>query len=381
MRRLLALLITSTVALPAAAGPRARELGIPFDGAPGRYDAITDVPGVEVGETTIVSGEKAEAVRTGVTVIWPQGKVNGFVPAAWFSFNGNGEMTGTAWVDESGALWGPVALTNTYSVGLVRDAIIDYGKKRFPGKAVDGSDDAFGLPVVAETWDWLLNDTYAFAVKKEHVFAALDGAKGGPVAEGSVGGGTGMTCFEFKCGTGTASRRFMLFGKEYTLGVLVQANFGARDDLLVKGVPVGREMKDLMPVEFPGAKKRDGSIIIVIATDAPLLPHQLKRVAKRAAVGVGMTGGVGRNSSGDIYLAFSTAVPEAGQDGLERWKALPTGDDSINALFYATIQASEEAVLNALVAGRTMEGYLGSKAYGIPLDRLAALLKARGQLK
>lgn len=363
-----------------AGKPRARQWGIPFDGTPGKYNAITDVAGVEVGHVTLISGEKAAAIRTGVTAVWPQGKVNGNVPASWFALNGNGEMTGTAWVDEAGLLNGPIVLTNTYSVGIARDAVIEWGRNHFPPKLTSGDDDAFGLPVVTETFDWLLNNAFAFAVRKEHVFQALDSAAGGFVAEGNVGGGTGMTCFEFKCGIGTSSRKVSLFSKEYTLGVLVQANFAARNELRVKGVPVGQKITDLMPIEA-SPQKKDGSIIVIIATDAPLLPHQLKRVAKRATIGVGNTGGTGRNSSGDIFFAFSTAIPKAGVDnGLDAWKALPA-DDTINALFTATIQATEEAVLNALVAGETMEGYRGNKAFAIPHERLRNLLKEYGRVQ
>jgi L-aminopeptidase/D-esterase-like protein len=357
--------------------PRARDLGIPFDGTPGSYNAITDVSGVEVGLTTLISGKGALAVgkgpvRTGVTAVFPRGKELGNqVFAAWFTLNGNGEMTGTTWLEESGFLEGPVMITNTHSVGAVHDAVIAWQiarmGKRFP---------SWSLPVVAETWDGELNDINGFHVKPEHVFEALDGAKPGPVAEGNVGGGTGMIVHQFKGGTGTSSRRAEIHKAAYTVGVLVQANYGARSQLTIAGVPVGREIQDLMPE----VKEEDGgSIIVIIATDAPLLPHQLKRIAERASLGIGKTGGIGGNGSGDIFVAFSTANPDAhGSSSLARLEMLP--NDWINPLFAATVQATEEAIINAMIAAETMEGVNGNTVYAIPHERLRSILKKYNRL-
>jgi L-aminopeptidase/D-esterase-like protein len=352
--------------------PRARDLGIPFEGTPGTYNAITDVVGVEVGLTTLISGQGALVVgkgpvRTGVTAVFPRGKASANqVFAAWFTLNGNGEMTGTTWLDESGVLEGPVMITNTHSVGVVHDAVIAWQLQRQGRKFPTWS-----LPVVAETWDGELNDINGFHVKPEHVFEALDGAKSGPVAEGNVGGGTGMIVHEFKGGTGTSSRLVTIRAAAYTLGVLVQANYGLRSQLTIAGVPVGREIEDLRP----RVKRGDaGSIIAVIATDAPLLPHQLKRIAERASLGVGKTGGIGGNGSGDIFIAFSTANPSApGAAGLASLTMLP--NDWINPLFAATVQATEEAVINAMIAAETMEGVNGNTVYAIPHERLRAILK------
>ena len=352
--------------------PRARDLGIPFDGTPGTYNAITDVAGVEVGLTTLISGKGALTVgkgpvRTGVTAVFPRGKTSGNqVFAAWFTLNGNGEMTGTTWLEESGFLEGPVMITNTHSVGVVHDAVIAWQLKRLGKKFPTWS-----LPVVAETWDGELNDIDGFHVKPEHVFEALDGAKPGPVAEGNVGGGTGMIVHEFKGGTGTASRLVEVRTAAYTVGVLVQANYGLRNQLTIAGVPVGREIDDLRPRVRRGD---GGSIIAVIATDAPLLPHQLKRIAERASLGVGKTGGIGGNGSGDIFIAFSTANPDApGAADLASIVMLP--NDWINPLFAATVQATEEAVINAMIAAETMEGVNGNTVYAIPHERLKSILK------
>ncbi len=359
------------------AKPRARDLGIPFDGKPGRFNAITDVAGVEVGMTTLISGSGPLVVgqgpvRTGVTAVIPRGKDKlNQVFAAWFTLNGNGEMTGTTWLDESGFLEGPVLITNTHSVGVVRDAVIAWQFNRLGDKFP-----AWSLPVVAETWDGDLNDINGFHVKPEHVFQALDGAASGPVAEGNVGGGTGMIVHGFKGGTGTSSRVVSIQPYTYTLGVLVQANYGSRGQLVIAGVPVGQEIQDLRPA---GGAEDAGSIIAVIATDAPLLPHQLKRIAERATLGIGRTGGIGSNSSGDIFIAFSTANPgAAGSSDLIKLNMLP--NDWINPLFTATIQAVEEAVLNAMIAAETMEGINGHVVYAIPHDRLRAILKAHGRL-
>jgi D-aminopeptidase len=380
----------------AQASMRARDLGVPFDGTPGPLNAITDIAGVEVGQVTLISGEGALVVgkgpvRTGVTTILPRGRASTDpVFAGWFALNGNGEMTGTTWVEESGFLEGPVSITNTHSVGVVRDAVIGWMIRR-------PSAQPWALPVVAETYDGLLNDVNGFHVKAEHTIRALDGAAGGPVAEGSVGGGTGMVCFGFKGGIGTSSRRFNLQNATYTVGVLVQCNAGRRSELRIAGAPVGREISDLTACQTnPGiatglargmrscdgaataadGERREGagSIIVVVATDAPLVGQQLRRLAVRAALGVGVTGGKGENSSGDLMIAFSTANPRAAQDsGRVRVEMLP--NDLMNPLFYGTVQATEEAIVNAMVAARTMTGANGVRMYGLPHDRLRAALK------
>ncbi|CAN5286736.1 P1 family peptidase [soil metagenome] len=337
--------------------PRARNLGIPFDGAPGRFNAITDVGGVEVGFTTLISGDGKLVggkgpIRTGVTAIFPQGRsFRRRVFAAWHTLNGNGEMTGTTWVEESGGLGTPVVITNTHSVGVVRDAVIEWNAKRGTGEGYSGD---FSLPLVAETWDGFLNDINGFHVKKEHVFQALDTAKSGPVAEGNVGGGTGMITQGFKGGTGTSSRVLAQDEGGYTVGALVQANYGRRDLLRIAGVPAGQEIRDLMP-ERGKLNDGAGSIIVVIATDAPLLPHQLKRLVKRVSLAVGVMGGRGEDSSGDIFIAFSTANPEASKiEGTAQLTMLP--NERINPLFRATVNATEESIVNALVAAETMKG-------------------------
>src|SRR5574338_859653 len=356
---------------------RARELGLSalIGGRAGARDAITDVRGVEVGATTLIEGEGALVVgkgpvRTGVTIVHPRGRSNPDpVFGAWFTLNGNGEMTGTTWLEEGGILEGPIGITNTHSVGVVRDAILQWQASR-PGLQ------PWGLPVVAETYDGELNDINGFHVKPTPVFTALDGASGGPVAEGNVGGGTGMRCLGFKAGTGTASRVLEAQAGGYTVGVLVQCNFGLRADLRVAGVPVGQEITDLRPCialgdatirpELPrcdAAREQaaapqegeTGSIIVVVATDAPLLPHQLKRIATRVALGVGRTGGYAGNGSGDIFVAFSTAnAKTATADGPVRVDMLT--NDRLNPLFVATVQATEEAILNAMLAAETMTG-------------------------
>jgi D-aminopeptidase len=361
----------AAVAYVATGVIRARDLGIPFEGTPGELNAITDVHGVEVGHTTLVEGEGKLVVgqgpvRTGVTAILPLGKDNSNtpVPAAMFSFNGNGEMTGSEWVEESGFLEGPVLLTNTHSVGVVHDAIVDWGNRKFPNTQY------FSLPVVGETWDGELNDINGFHVKKEDVFHALDGAKSGAVAEGNVGGGTGMRAFGFKAGIGTASRVLVKSADGFCVGVLVQANFGSRENLMVAGVPVGKEITDLQPVIHRNSK-REGSILVVIATNAPLLPQQLKRLAKRAALGVARTGGVSTNSSGDLFIAFSTAVP-ARSEGRQHWSTL--ANDDLDPLLAATVEATEEAIINALVAAKTMRGINDNTIYALPHDRLREIL-------
>lgn len=374
------ILILSLELLVAQKKPRARDLGIPFEGTPGPANAITDVWGVEVGYATIISGNGKLVVgkgpvRTGVTAIFPQGKeFRERVFAAWFTLNGNGEMTGTTWVEESGCLGSPIMITNTHSVGVVRDAVIEWNAKRGTGEGYSGD---FSLPVVAETWDGFLNDINGFHVTKEHVFQALESAASGAVAEGNVGGGTGMVAHGFKGGTGTASRKLDEKAGGFTVGVLVQANYGSRELLRIAGVPVGKEIKDPMP-ERGKALDGSGSIIVVVATDAPLLPHQLKRIVTRVALGVGVMGGRGENSSGDIFIAFSAANPEAGKTSdLAKLTMLP--NERIGPLFRATVDATEEAIVNAMVAAETMTGVNGNTVYALPHGRLKEVLKKYGR--
>jgi D-aminopeptidase len=358
---------------PPSTAIRARALGIPFDGTPGKFNAITDVAGVEVGYTTLISGEgKLEVgkgpVRTGVTAIIPRGhdSLNDPVYAGVFSLNGNGEMTGTAWVEESGFLEGPVVITNTHSVGVARDAVI---KWRLAHGAADKTGYWWSLPVVAETWDGWLNDINGFHVKPEDVAHALDTAQGGPVAEGSVGGGTGMICYEFKGGTGTASRMLNQKNGGYTVGALVQANCGRRPQLTIAGVPVGKEI--------PGSvyPKETGSIIIVVATDAPLLPGQLKRLARRASLGLARTGSISGNGSGDLFLAFSTANPGAANPEQPTQTVQTVPNDRLDPVFEATVQAVEEAIVNALIDNHDMIGRDNHKVEALPHDRLREALK------
>jgi D-aminopeptidase len=363
--------------------PRARDLGIPFDGTPGPLDAITDVKGVEVGQVTLITGSgKLEVgkgpVRTGVTAILPRGRESSDpVFAGWFSLNGNGEMTGTTWVEESGFLEGPVMITNTHSVGVVRDAVIAWRVKR---GGPDESGYWWSLPVVAETYDGFLNDVNGFHVKPEHAFQALDNARSGRVAEGNVGGGTGMVCYEFKGGIGTASRKLDERSGGYTVGVLVQCNCGGREQLRIAGVPVGREISGNKV--WSGAASFNqadtGSIIITVATDAPLLPHQLKRLARRASLGLARTGSTSGNGSGDIFIAFSTANPRAARpSGLPQLTMLP--NDRMDALFAATVEATEEAIVNALVAAETMTGADNHTVIALPHEGVKALLKKYGR--
>ncbi|MGB5007000.1 MAG: P1 family peptidase [Ferruginibacter sp.] len=363
---------------------RARDIGIPFDGTPGKYNAITDVKGVEVGYSTIISGTGKNIrgkgpVRTGVTAILPRGRNNNPVYANWYTLNGNGEMTGTTWVTESGFLEGPVMITNTNSVGVVRDAVLKWYVKTGWYK----EDFWYTYPVVAETYDGFLNDIYGFHVKESHAFEALDNAKSGLIAEGNVGGGTGMMCLGFKGGTGTSSRVVKIKDSTYTVGVLVQSNFGGKYNFTIAGVPVGRELKDTLNYEFkapPSYQPGDGSIIVVVATDAPLLPHQLKRIATRVSLGIGIVGGRGNNGSGDIFIAFSTANPTAFQrEDLTKIDELP--NDMLDPLFSATVQATEEAIINAMVAAETMEGINGNKAYGLPHKLVMDVLKKYNRLK
>ncbi len=364
---------------PKTPAVRARALGIPFDGTPGKLNAITDVAGVEVGFTTLISGEgKLEVgkgpVRTGVTAIIPRGhaSLNDPVYAGTFSLNGNGEMTGTAWVEESGFLEGPVMITNTHSVGVVRDAVIAW---RLAHGAADKTGYWWSLPVVAETWDGWLNDINGFHVKPEDVAHALDTARGGPVAEGSVGGGTGMICYEFKGGTGTASRVLEKKDGGYTIGALVQANCGRRSQLTIAGVPVGKEIPGFV---YP---KDTGSIIIVIATDAPLLPGQLKRLARRASLGLARTGSVSGNGSGDLFLAFSTANPGAGNPEKPTQTIQTVPNDLLDPIFAATVQAVEEAIVNALIDNHDIIGRDRHKVDALPHDRLRAVLKKYNRLE
>lgn len=380
---LIVCLLLAATALAQTPKPRARDLKIPFDGKPGKFNAITDVPGIEVGHKTIIKGSgKLEVgkgpARTGVTAIFPLGK-NSMerVFASWFTLNGNGEMTGTTWLNESGCLGSPILITNTHSVGTVRDAVIQWyvDKKKSDG----GYSGDFSLPVVAETWDGFLNDINGFHVKQQDVFEAMEGAQSGPVAEGNVGGGTGMVVHGFKGGIGTSSRLVETKIGNYTVGVLVQANYGSRYQLNIAGVPVGKEITDLMPAEGK-ADEDQGSIIVVVATDAPFLPHQLNRLVKRVSLGVGIMGGRGGNSSGDIFIAFSTANPEVGSmDKLANLKMFP--NEMINPFFEAVAQATEESIVNAMIAAETMEGINGNKVYAIPHDRLIAVMKKYNRLK
>jgi len=369
----------------AAQKPRARDIGIPFDGIPGKFNAITDVAGVEVGYSTIISGSGKNflgkgPVRTGVTAILPRGRNNNPVFANWYSLNGNGEMTGTTWVSESGFLETPIMITNTNSVGVVRDAVL----KWFVDKHWYKEDFWYTYPVVAETYDGFLNDIYGFHVKESNAFEALNTAASGLLKEGNVGGGTGMMCLGFKGGTGTSSRVVKIKDSTYTVGVLVQSNFGGKRNLKIAGVPVGFELKDTLNYEFKAApsyrQEGDGSIIVVVATDAPLLPHQLKRIAARVPLGIGIVGGRGENGSGDIFIAFSTANKTAFQrDKFSDIVELP--NDLINPLFEATVQAVEEAIINAMVAAETMEGINGNKAYALPHKMVIDILKKYNRIK
>lgn len=369
--------------------PRARDLGVPFSGTTGKFNAITDVKGVEVGYSTLIEGEGENNVgegpiRTGVTAIFPRGKAKKFSPvyANWYSLNGNGEMTGTTWVTESGFLETPIMITNTNSVGVVRDAVLKwYVDTDWYG----GEDWWYTYPVVAETYDGFLNDIYGFHVKEENVLEAIKNSSSGQIAEGNVGGGTGMMCLGFKGGTGTASRVLKIKDSTYTIGVLVQSNFGSKKNLSIAGVPVGIELKDTLNYKFnapPKSRRQegDGSIIVVLATDAPLLPHQLKRIAQRIPLGIGVVGGRGSNGSGDIFLAFSTANENAfNRDETATVISMP--NDKMTPLFEATVQAVEEAIINAMIAAETMEGINSNKAYALPHDLLIKTLKKYNRLK
>jgi len=366
---------------------RARDLGIPFEGTPGKFNAITDVPGVEVGYTTLISGEgKLEVgkgpVRTGVTAILPRGhaSLNDPVYAGFFSLNGNGEMTGTAWVDESGFLEGPIIMTNTHSVGVARDAVIAW---RVNHGAADKTGYWWSLPVVAETWDGWLNDINGFHVKPEDVWRALDSAHGGALQEGSVGGGTGMICYEFKGGNGTASRKIDIrpegadknaSPQSFIVGVFLQANFGRRPQLTIAGIPVGKKI--------PGDvyKQESGSCIAVIATDAPLLPNQLKRLARRVSLGLARTGTISGNGSGDLFIAFSTANPNVADPDQITHNVQTIPNDLMDPIFTGVVQATEEAVVNALIDNHSMTGRDNNRVDALPHNRLRELLKKYNRL-
>lgn len=378
----LAIFLASASLQAEGAIERARDLGIPFDGDPGRYNAITDVKGVEVGHATLVLGEGRLVVgkgpvRTGVTAIFPRGKINyNPVFAAWSTLNGNGELTGTTWVQDSGLMDGPLCITNTNSVGVARDSIVAWQIEKKFYDPVKGP----ALAVAGETYDGYLNDIDGFHVKKEDVYAALNSAASGNVAEGNVGGGTGMICHQFKGGIGTSSRVVDAKDGGYTVGVLVQANHGKRRTLMIAGVPAGKELTDMMPViNEQRSAGADSSIIAVVATDAPLLPGQLKRLSRHVSLGIARAGGMALNSSGEIFIAFSTANPKAGKP-LKPQRVEMLSDEQLDPLFEATVQATEEAIVNALIAARTMTGINGNTAYGIPHDRLKEILRKYGRL-
>jgi len=391
-RAVLVLLLASLLSCLACAAestprPRARDLGVPFDGTPGPLNAITDVEGVRVGHTTLISGSGKLVVgkgpvRTGVTAVLPRAPadmMDHFAFAGWFAQNGAGEMTGTAWVEESGFLEGPVMITNTHSVGVVHDAVIAWRVAHGPA---DATDFWWSNPVVAETWDGWLNDINGFHVKPEHVFHAIESAHGGRVEEGNVGGGTGMICYGFKGGIGSSSRKLADKHGGYTVGVLVQCNYSgaSRHNLRIAGIPVGREIPGTEP--YTGRRSElaeDGSIIVVVATNAPLLPHQLKRIARRVTLGLGRTGGVGGNDSGDLFIAFSTAtVAPSGEGHPVDVKMVP--NESLDALFAATVQATEEAIVNAMVAATDMTGVDGHEVRALPHDQLRAVLAKYNRL-
>jgi L-aminopeptidase/D-esterase-like protein len=388
------LMITCALVAAGQNKPRARDLGVPFEGAPGPLNAIVDVAGIEVGHKTLISGEgKLQVgvgpVRTGVTAVWPRGKQSSDpVFGGWFAQNGNGEMTGTPWLEESGFLDGPVLITNTHSVGVVRDSFIGWLVKnnRKPGTNVFSSG-FYTYPIVAETYDGYLNDINGFHVKPEDVAAAVESASSGPVPEGNVGGGTGMICYGFKGGIGTSSRKLSAQQGGYTIGVLVQCNCGSRRQLRIGGVPVGLEIGENMPVASAAATHDEvafqedrGSIIIVVATDAPLLPNQTKRLARRATLGLARTGSVSGNGSGDLFIAFSTANPHAAAAKAPvDVSMLP--NDNLNPVFEAVVQATEEAIVNAMVGAETMTGVDGHKVFALPHERLREVLKRYNRLQ
>jgi D-aminopeptidase len=378
MRLALAFLITLT--LSAQNKPRARDLGVPLEGTPGPRNAITDVSGVEVGHRTLISGDN---VRTGVTAVWPRGKKSSD-PAfgGFFSQNGNGDMTGTHWLQESGFLDGPVLITNTHSVGVVRDAYLGWLVKNHRTSGTNIMSSGFyAYPIVAETYDGFLNDINGFHVKPSDVEAALDAAASGAVAEGNVGGGTGMVCYGFKGGIGTSSRKLTAAQGGYTVGVLVQCNCGSRRQLRIGGLPVGEELSGNPPrADLRSPYREDvGSIIIVVATDAPLLPHQVQRLARRATMGLARTGSTSGNGSGDIFIAFSTANADAAA-GTKPVNVSMMPNDSLNPIFEATVQATEEAIVNAMVGAETMAGANGSRVTALPHDQLRDVLKKYNRL-
>ncbi len=393
-----ALLLLICTALPASAqNPRARDLGIPFEGTPGALNAITDVAGVEVGHATIIRGSGPVVigegpVRTGVTAVWPRGReMPDPVYAAWFSLNGDGEMTGTTWVRDSGIMEGPVMITNTLSVGVVHHAVIRWGVARTVERG--GGAWLASLPVVAETWDGTLNDIRGQHVTEADALEAMEAARGGPVTEGNVGGGTGMICHRFKGGIGTSSRVVEVAGETYTVGVLVQCNYGSREPFRVAGVPVGREIADLMPLRPGGAQQggapldpadgpdREGSIIVVVATDAPVLSHQLERMARRVSLGIARNGSISSNGSGDIFVAFSTANQEAASERAAAADARVLANGRLSPLFASTVEATEEAIINALVAAETMTGANDVTVYALPHDRLREVLRRYNRLE
>jgi L-aminopeptidase/D-esterase-like protein len=372
------LVLALTLYAHAQPNPRARNLGVPFEGATGPLNAITDVPGVEVGHRTIISGD---SVRTGVTAVWPRGrKSSDPVFGGFFSQNGNGDMTGTHWLTESGFLDGPVLITNTHSVGVVRDAFLAWLVKnhRQPGtNTFNGG--FYTYPIVAETYDGFLNDINGFHVKPADVESALDAAAGGSVAEGNVGGGTGMVCYGFKGGIGTASRKV---AGGYTVGALVQCNCGSRRQLRIGGLPVGAEIDVPQPrAALENAYREDvGSIIIVVGTDAPLLPHQTQRLARRATMGLARTGSTSGNGSGDIFIAFSTANPNAAA-AKEPVNVSMMPNDALNPVFEGTVQAVEEAIVNAMVGAETMKGFRGNIVTALPHDKLREVLNKYNRLQ
>ncbi|HEV3326307.1 MAG TPA: P1 family peptidase [Puia sp.] len=371
---------------------RARDYGVPFDGSPGVFNAITDVPGVTVGETTIIRGDGPLVrgqgpVRTGVTAILPRGAQFDPVYANWYTLNGNGDMTGTHWITESGFLETPILITNTGSVGTVRDAAWQWMDQHHYYTPFY-KDYWYAYPVVAETYDGIFNDINGQHVTKQDALRALDSANSGPVPEGGVGGGTGMMCYGFKGGTGTASRVLSPADGGYTVGVLVQCNHGSRPQLTIAGVPVGKALKDTLPYRIEGqsfgvtrapAREETGSIIVVLATNAPLLPGQLKRLAQRIPLGVTRTGGIGGNGSGDIFIAFSTANPHAFSN-TENRQVTTLSNDRINPLLAATIEATEEAIVNALFAGQTLTGINGNTVYGLPKEAVLRILRKYNRL-
>jgi len=378
---LISVLAMSTITLMGQTKPRARDLGVPLEGKTGPLNAIVDVPGIQVGHRTLISGDN---IRTGVTAVWPRGKQsNDPVFGGFFSQNGNGDMTGTHWLEESGFLDGPVLITNTHSVGVVRDAYLAWlvKNKRGPGTNVFPGG-FYTYPIVAETYDGFLNDINGFHVKPDDVAAALDAASEGPVAEGNVGGGTGMVCYGFKGGIGTSSRVVTVGTANYVVGVLVQCNCGRRSQLRIGGLPVGQEIATTPPpfASLGSPYKEDtGSIIIVLATNAPLLPHQAKRLARRATLGLGRTGSVSGNGSGDIFIAFSNVNPgAAAATSATNVSMLP--NDSLDPVFEGAVQATEEAIINAMVGAETMVGVDGHKVEALPHDGLRQVLKKYNRL-